>query len=44
MTLFDIFQKWLTSDVTATWKKLVQCLRDVDLHPLAKDIEDSLQN
>ena len=40
--VYDIFQKWLTRDVTATWKKLVQCLRDVKLNTLAKDIEDHL--
>ena len=40
--VYDIFQKWLTSDATATWKKLVQCLRDVKLNTLAKDIEDCL--
>ena len=40
--VYEIFRKWLTSDVTPTWKKLVQCLRDVELNILAKDIEDCL--
>ena len=41
-TTYDIFQKWLTSDEEASWKKLVQCLRDVELNVVAKDIEDYL--
>ena len=38
----DIFRAWLTRDETATWKKLVQCLRHAELNPLAKKIEDRL--
>ena len=40
--VYDIFQRWLSRDVTATWKKLVQCLKDTSLNTLAKDIEDCL--
>ena len=40
--IYDIFQKWVTEDTTATWGKLVQCLRDIGLHPLAFHIESCL--
>lgn len=40
--VYTIFQKWLTSDATASWKKLVQCLEDVRLNALAKEIKDCL--
>ena len=40
--MFDIFRKWLTKDEEASWKKLVWCLREVELNVVAKDIEENL--
>lgn len=39
---YDIFQIWLTSDEKASWNKLVECLRAVDLNTVAQGIESSL--
>ena len=43
--IYDIFRKWLCTDKEATWRKLVQSLRDasIEFNTLAKDIEDCLQ-
>ena len=41
--LYAIFQEWLTVDKDASWKKLVQCLKDVGLNSLATDIEQNLK-
>ena len=38
----EIFQRWLIESVDATWGKLVQCLEDVDLSPLAVKINSCL--
>ena len=38
----NIFKKWINEDPDATWSKLIQCLKDANLHSLAKKIEDSL--
>ena len=38
-----IFQTWLVEDVDATWGKLVKCLKDVNLAPLAAKIDSCLQ-
>ena len=40
--VYDIFQKWLVEDAEATWGKLVQCLKDANLNPLAQEIESCL--
>ena len=42
--IYDIFQIWLTQDPKASWRILVQCLRDAaeELNTVAKDIEDNL--
>ena len=37
-----IYEKWLGKN--ATWKGLIQCLRDCDLNTIAQDIEDGLGN
>ena len=36
--VYEIFRQWLEEDVDATWSKLVQCLKDINLSPLAKKI------
>ena len=36
----EIFQEWITKDSNPTWGKLVECLKDASLHPLAKNIEN----
>ena len=40
--VYEIFRQWLQEDADATWGKLVQCLKDVNLNPLAQEIESSL--
>lgn len=42
--IYDIFQIWLSSDETASWRKLVLCFRDAadELSTVAKDIENTL--
>ena len=40
--VYDIFQKWSSEDGDCTWGKLVQCLRDSNLNPLANDIDSCL--
>ena len=40
--IYDIFQKWIKEDTSATWGKLVQCLKDINLDSLALKIESSL--
>ena len=42
--VYDIFQRWLIQDVDATWGKLVQCLKDVSLSPLAAKINSCLSD
>ena len=34
-----IYEKWIQKDEDHSWKKLVQCFRDVQLNSLARDIE-----
>ena len=34
-----IYQQWLQKDEDHTWKKLIQCFRDVQLNSLAKELE-----
>ena len=40
--IYDIFQNWINEDTSATWGKLVQCLKDINLHSLAFEIESCL--
>ena len=40
--VYDIFHKWLVEDADSTWGRLVQCLKEANLNPLAQDIETSL--
>ena len=40
--VYDIFRAWLSEDADATWSKLVQCLKEINLNPLAKNIERCL--
>ena len=34
-----VYEKWIQEDQDHSWKKLIQCFRDVQLNSLAKDIE-----
>ena len=34
-----IYEKWIQENEDHSWKKLALCLRDVQLNPLARDIE-----
>ena len=34
-----IYEKWIQEDEDHSWKKLAKCFRDVQLNPLARDIE-----
>ena len=34
-----IYEKWLQEDEDHSWKKLAECFRNVQLNPLARDIE-----
>ena len=34
-----IYERWLGEDEDHSWKKLAKCFRDVQLNPLARDIE-----
>ena len=34
-----IYEKWVQGDEDHSWKKLAKCFRDVQLNPLARDIE-----
>ena len=38
----EIFRKWINESVESTWGHLVQCLRDVNLDPLADKIDRCL--
>ena len=40
--VYDIFQKWLVEDADATWSKLVKCLKEASLNPLAGEIDSCL--
>ena len=40
--VYEIFRQWLEEDTDATWSKLVQCLEDVNLRPLAQNINSCL--
>jgi len=40
--VYEVLQKWLLENVDATWDKLVQCLEDVNLGPLAVKINSCL--
>ena len=40
--VYEVFRQWLEEDVDATWNKLVQCLEDVSLSPLAEKINNCL--
>ena len=42
--VYEIFQRWLIQDVDATWGKLVQCLEDANLSPLAAKINSCLSD
>ena len=37
--VYEIFRQWLQEDADATWDKLVQCLKEVNLSPLAHKID-----
>ena len=37
----NIFKKWINEDLKATWSKLIQCLKNANLHALAKKLEDT---
>ena len=34
-----IYEKWMQEDEDHSWKKLIQCFRDVQLNSLARDLE-----
>ena len=34
-----IYEKWIQEEEDHSWKKLAKCFRDVELNPLARDIE-----
>ena len=34
-----VYQRWICQHEDHSWKKLIQCFRDVQLNSLAKDIE-----
>ena len=34
-----IYEEWMREDEDHLWKKLIQCLRDVQLNSLARDLE-----
>ena len=34
-----IYEKWMQEHEDHSWKKLIQCFRDAQLNPLARDIE-----
>ena len=34
-----IYERWIQEDEDHSWKKLAKCFRDVQLNPLARDIE-----
>jgi hypothetical protein len=34
-----IYERWIQENDKNSWKKLIQCFRDVQLNPLARDIE-----
>ena len=34
-----IYERWLQEDPDHTWKKLIQCFRDVKLNSLARELE-----
>ena len=34
-----IYEKWMREDEDHSWKKLIQCFRDVQLNSLARDLE-----
>ena len=34
-----IYEKWMQEDKDHSWKKLIQCFRDVELNFLARDLE-----
>ena len=34
-----IYERWIQEDEDHSWKKLVKCFTDVQLNPLARDIE-----
>ena len=38
-TVTMIYSKWLQKDEDHSWEKLMQCLRDVELNCLARDLE-----
>ena len=38
-----MFKKWLDSDEEASWEKVIQALRDIELDEVAHNIEEHLQ-
>ena len=42
MSCMKMFEKWLDSDEEASWEKLIQALRDIELDEVASDIEERL--
>ena len=38
--LCRVFETWLQSEEHPTWRKVVQALKDLELHVLATEIED----
>ena len=38
-TVSSIYQQWIQEDEDHSWKKLIQCFRDVQLNSLARDLE-----
>ena len=40
--VYEIFRQWIVEDADATWSKLVQCLKEASLSPLAQEINSCL--
>ena len=38
-TVKSIYKQWVQEDEDHSWKKLIQCFRDVQLNSLARDLE-----
>ena len=43
MACRKMFKKWLDSDEEASWEKVIQALRDIELDEVAHNIEEHLQ-
>ena len=40
--VYEIFRQWIKEDVDATWGKLVECLKNANLSPLAQKLSSCL--